>query len=350
MSARPTGAETTDQTPPPHDVVAAAVDWLVHLWSGTATDASRAQWLHWRAQHPAHERVWQHIEATDTRWRGAAPEALNAPIAVATFARSRRTAHTRRRVLGGLGGLAAAGVVAWGSYRELPWQVWSADMRTAKGEQRTLTLPDGTRLHINTGTAINVRYSPALRRLQLLEGELLITTAHDAAAPARPFVVDTPAGRVQALGTRFTVRHDGTRGAQGAHGAHDPQATATEVAVYEGAVEVRNDGSPPVRIDTGEALRFTRGDTSAPHGVAAEPAWTDGVLVASDMRLAEFVQELRRYRSGAITLSPDVQDLRLSGVFPLADTDRILQALAQVLPVEVRVPVRWWVRIGPLAG
>ncbi|RYF01843.1 MAG: FecR family protein [Comamonadaceae bacterium] len=347
MTAQPAGDQATAPPPLPQDVVAAAVDWLVHLWSGTATDASRAQWRNWRAQHPAHERAWQHIEATNARWRGASPEALNAPLAVATFARSQRSAHTRRRVLGGLGGLAAGGVVAWSSYRQLPWQAWSADVRTAKGEQRTLTLPDGTRLQINTGTAINVRYSASLRRLQLLEGELFITTSHDTAQPPRPFVVDTPAGRVQALGTRFTVRHDG---GQNAH------AKATEVAVYEGAVEVRNDSGPPVRIDTGEGMRFTLSDGAARRAVTAmpaattEPAWTEGVLVATDLRLADFVQELRRYRSGTITVAPAVADLRLSGVFPLADTDRILQALAQVLPVEVRVPVRWWVRIGPLAG
>ena len=53
------------------------------------------------------------------------------------------------------------------------------------------------------------------------------------------------------------------------------------------------------------------------------------------------------YRPGLITLAPEVAGLRLSGVFPLADTDRILQSLVQVLPVRIHVPVRYWVRIGP---
>jgi transmembrane sensor len=71
------------------------------------------------------------------------------------------------------------------------------------------------------------------------------------------------------------------------------------------------------------------------------------VLEASDMRLDAFVDELRRYRPGLVQLAPEVAGLRLSGVFPLADTDRILQALVQVLPVQVHMPVRYWVRIGP---
>ena len=71
------------------------------------------------------------------------------------------------------------------------------------------------------------------------------------------------------------------------------------------------------------------------------------MLVASDMRLDRFIDELRRYRPGLITLAPEVAGLRLSGVFPLADTDRILQSLVQVLPVRIHVPVRYWVRIGP---
>ena len=80
---------------------------------------------------------------------------------------------------------------------------------------------------------------------------------------------------------------------------------------------------------------------------AADPTWAEGVLVASDMRLDAFIDELRRYRSGLIQVAPEVAGLHLSGVFPLADTDRILQSLGQVLAVRVQMPMRYWVRIGP---
>lgn len=323
----------------PRDVVNSAVDWLVQLWSGSCTEEQRAQWLDWRAAHPLHERAWQQIEATNARLRLSAAHPgqgpLNAPVATATLARSRKTAQTRRRVLAGMAGLAGAGAAAWTAHERLPWQAWNADVSTAKGERRSLQLPDGTLLLLNTDTAVDLAFDDRLRRVLLLRGELMVTTAHDTAQPARPFVVDTPAGRLRALGTRFTVHHD-------------TETADTRVAVFEGAIEARSRTGELLRVDSGEAARLSA-TQALPAGAAGEgPGWDEGVLVASDMRLDRFIDELRRYRPGLITLAPEVAGLRLSGVFPLADTDRILQSLVQVLPVRIHVPVRYWVRIGPV--
>ena len=120
-------------------------------------------------------------------------------------------------------------------------------MRTAKGEQRRLQLPDGTQLLLNTATALDIDYSPTLRRLHLYAGEVLITTAPDTQSPKRPFVVDTPAGRAQALGTRFTVRHE----------ADGSDAHATRIEVFEGAVELRGSSGTALRIDAGQAARLS---------------------------------------------------------------------------------------------
>ena len=322
---------TQTPSPLPTPVVNAAVDWLVHLWSGEATESSRAQWQRWRAADPLHEQAWRRIEATDTRWRvrapGLAPALAGAPQAAG-----------RRRVLGGAAALAAVGVLGWTASEQVTANGWLAGVRTAKGEQRRLQLADGTQLLLNTTTALDIDYSPTLRRLRLYTGELLITTAPDTQVPKRPFVVDTPAGRAQALGTRFTVRHE----------ASGPEAHATRVEVFEGAVELRGSGGPALRIDAGQAARLPSGGAAIAALPLAEPAWAEGVLVAADMRLDAFVDELRRYRSGVVQLAPEVAGLRLSGVFPLGDTDHILQALGQVLPVRVQMPVRYWVRIGPL--
>lgn len=323
---------THTPAPLPAPVVDAAVAWLVHLWSGEATDASRAQWQRWRAADPLHEQAWRRIEAKDALWRRRAPgmaQALNdAP-----------QAGGRRRALRGMATLAVTGVAVWAAHDQLVTRGWLAGVRTAKGEQRHLQLPDGTQLLLNTATALDIDYTHTLRRLRLHTGELLITTAPDTQVPKRPFVVDTPAGRAQALGTRFTVRHD----------AEGPTAHATQVEVFEGAVELRGPHGAALRIDAGQAARLATGvaATSAQPTATTGPSWAEGVLVASDMRLDAFVDELRRYRTGVVQLAPEVAGLRLSGVFPLNDTDHILQALGQVLPVRVKVPVRYWVRIGP---
>ena len=71
------------------------------------------------------------------------------------------------------------------------------------------------------------------------------------------------------------------------------------------------------------------------------------MLLADDMRLGDFVVELSRYRRGYLGCAPQVADLRLVGAFPLADTGRVLRALAETLPVRIHRPLPWWVSIEP---
>lgn len=336
----------------PPEVVAAAVDWLVHLWSGDATAESRAQWQAWRAASPLHDLAWRRIETTDARLRGPIDGGgganLDANMAVATLERGRQRMGTRRALLRSVVGLGVTGGTALMAYRLLPWQSWSADVRTAKGEQRRMQLPDGTSLLLNTDTAINLRYSDSSRNVQLQRGEIFIATAKDKAMPARPFIIDTPAGSIRALGTQFIVRHEGANAA-GDEGA------ATRVSVSEGAVEIRTLNHSVLRVNAGEATRF---DAQAVQPAAPTPndfIWEEGMLVVTNMPLRHFVDELRRYRSGFISLSPSVADLRLSGVFPLNNgsgagdsgngTDRILRTLESILPVRVRISMRYWVSI-----
>src|SRR5690606_11580505 len=98
------------------------------------------------------------------------------------------------------------GMLSYGGYRHAHTAGWTADYRTATGEQRRSVLADGTQLQLNTASAVDVAYDANSRRLVLREGEILITTAPDPAG--RPFFVQTPQGIVQALGTRFSVRSD----------------------------------------------------------------------------------------------------------------------------------------------
>lgn len=324
------------ERPLPPEVVSAAVDWLVELWSGTASADTLARCQAWRAAHPLHEQAWQQVEVTNARLSGAA---LSGPLALATLARSRQAQQGRRRVLRGVLGLAVVGGTTWALQSQSYWRTWDADVRTAKGEQQPLQLPDGSALLLNTDTALRLRFGDTLRCVELLQGELLATTASDPAMPARPFVVDTPAGRVQALGTRFSVRHD-----------RDAADRASQVAVYQGAVEVHTRGDNRLRVEAGHGARFSATRLQATDVAGEGPDWAQGVLVATGMRLVDFVAELRRYRPGLVSLAPEVAELRLSGVFPLQDTDRILRSLAQVLPVEVHAPLGLWVRITPAAN
>jgi transmembrane sensor len=244
---------------------------------------------------------------------------------------SRESIRRRVRKLGsGVASLVAViGLALFAGDRFLPIDYWLADQRTATGEQRTLRLTDGTLINLNTHSAIDVRFDEKQRLIVLQEGEILVETGH---GDARPFIVETREGSLRALGTRFLVRRedDGTRLSvlQSAVAAH-PQSSSEEQILHEGQqVLMRGNGLGPIT-----ALN-----------VGAD-AWTRGMLVVDNARLEDLVYELARYRRGHLGLDPEIADLRITGSFPLHDTDKALKALLPTLPVQIEQHTPWWVTV-----
>lgn len=307
---------------PPH-VARAAVHWLLELDAGG--DGARRQWQAWMDADPLHARAWQRIAEVDGQLRS-----LSTPVALRTLAApglARRHAVRLAALLtAGAGGLLAARQTG-------TWQQLAADLSTATGERRETVLADGTRLMLNTASAVDLRYTAAERLIVLRAGEILVHSAPDAARrhPPRPLRVRTAEGTVRAIGTRFTVRQQGGQ---------------TAVAVLEGAVELTPAHAPHTarRLSAGEQGRFTTTAASPPAPLReGAAAWADGMLVADDMPLPDFLAELARHRPGVLRCAPGAAGLRVSGSYPLADTDRVLAALTLSLPVQVRSRTRWWV-------
>jgi len=271
------------------------------------------------------------------------------------------TQGNRRAVLRTLAALGVVAPAAWLGWQHAPWQGWTADYAAATGERRDVTLADGSRLTLNTDTAVDVVFSGTQRLVRLRRGEVYVRTAPDTATdittgtapdtgsagtPRRPFVVETPQGRLRALGTRFTVRLLAGQG-------DDPPAT--ELVVLEHRVQVApSGGSAPAIVQAGQGVRFTaaqigpmRPQAQDPSGVDGAPGWTQGVLYADSLRLDAFLAELSRYRPGVIRCAPEVAGLRISGAFQLADTDYVLAMLRETLPVQVVLRTRWWVTVAP---
>ncbi|WP_454869636.1 FecR domain-containing protein [Pseudomonas putida] len=313
-------------------ILGEAADWLVHLQSGTATDDDHHAVQAWCQRSAQHAQAWQRAEAILGDLRR-----LPTPVTGETLRRlSRNGAVSRRQALHRLGLWLLAAPGAWLAWREAPWQQWAADARTAVGEQRALTLADGSQVLLNTDTAIDITFDARQRRIDLLAGEILLTSAKDPATPARPLMVRTLHGRAIALGTRFSVHLDGP---------------LTRVAVLDGAVEAR-----PVHATSGLLLRA--GERSAFDADRVLPAaaletgdlaWEHGMLLARDMRLADLLQALARYRPGVLRCHPAVRELKVSGAFPLADTDASLRLLSDTLPVTIQGLTRYWVTVEPLA-
>lgn len=207
-----------------------------------------------------------------------------------------------------------------------------ADYSTGIGERRRVVLTDGSRVDLNTDTAIDASFNVAQRLLRLRRGEILITTAPDRELVQRPFIVRTAHGRMRALGTRFLVHEQGDD---------------TLARVFEGVIEVKAENSNIlVRVPAGQQIRFNQ-DTIG-RMQAADPdrgAWIEGALIAKRMPLAVLCRKLRRYRFGYLGCDERAGTLEISGVFPLDDTDRILAALEQTLPITVERHTRYWVTV-----
>lgn len=323
---------------PSHQALETAAQWFALLRSSEASERRRAEWRAWLAQSDDHRKAWRYVEAISRRF-GAVHDLGDRRAVAAALSDIRQRRTGRRRLLGSLAALAATGTLGWLGWRHGPFPemalAWTADYRTRTGEIRDLRLVDGSQLWLNTATAVNADFGPTLRRLALVTGEILIETA--GAGDARPFVVETSHGRLQAPGTRFTVRE---------------QEGATLVAVYAGAVEVRTGATARRRVvSTGEQLHFDRDAIAAPQAAErAREAWADGVLLADDITLGQLVAELRRYQRGYLGVAPEVAELRVLGGYPLRDPDKVLAMLEAVLPVRVRRTLPWWVSIEPAAS
>src|SRR5690606_33355831 len=121
------------------DVLKEAADWAMTLHYDTPTDAERQAFDRWRRQSPAHEAAWTRAQAVFRTFN-------QVPADIGKDAlKSLERSHDRRQALRLLGVLLVAAPAGWLAWRSTPWQEWTADLRTATGEQKTITLADGTR-------------------------------------------------------------------------------------------------------------------------------------------------------------------------------------------------------------
>ncbi|MEN4921226.1 FecR domain-containing protein [Achromobacter spanius] len=322
---------------PSHRALEQAAEWFALLRSGEATDEEQRRWQAWLDGAQEHRTAWRYVERISGQFKPlqASP---SREAAVKGFCSANTRMARRRQMLLGLGALAGTGLSGLAAWRltPLPGMVlaWSADYRSATGEVRRVELADGSQVWLGAASAFDQDHGGGLRRLRLLAGEILIQTAPD---PVRPFVVDTPQGRLRALGTRFTVRLDGDE---------------TLVAVYKGAVEARTADTGSTRvIQTGQQTRFTgeflAGTESAD---PAREAWARGILITNNTPLADVARELQRYRGGVLRVDPEIAHLPVIGSYPIADPDRALAMLEAVLPIRVKRTLPWWVSIQRRSG
>ncbi|WP_035822151.1 FecR domain-containing protein [Janthinobacterium sp. RA13] len=304
-------------------VLEQAADWLMQLHSGAASAQQRRECERWRASDPEHARAWQRAEALLGKLGGLPPE-----LAMPALDRSRASRTLARRAA--LLKLAALLAVVPGAWLLMEQQGWRHDYQTTTGERRDIVLADGSRISLNTATTLDVQFDGAQRLLTLRRGEIAVHTAPD--AQRRPFFVATAEGRLEALGTVFSVRQE------------DGQ---TALAVRESRVRVQARSGAQHIIAEGSQVDFTAAAIGEPRALdGGALAWQRGMLLADAMRLHDFALELGRYRPGIVRCDPRVANVRVSGAFPITDTDAALVMLVSTYPVAARTRLGgYWVTL-----
>lgn len=208
---------------------------------------------------------------------------------------------------------------------------------TKTGEQRSLTMTDGSIIHINTETEIQIKYKDNERRVELLRGEAIFEVAHDA---SRPFRVYTGTSMTQAVGTIFNVRHI---------------SGITKVAVIEGTVIVRPDNhrndpniitpdDKKLFLHVGKQASVTRNSkviVVANANIKAISSWRMRKLIFKSDTLANIAIEFNRYNQEQIFVDDNtIAELRFSGVFNADDPHSFIKYLETSDVINIDLSIR----------
>ncbi len=300
-----------------------AASWFARLRADDVSERDRLQWQAWLAQDPRHRHAYAQFE---TLWSSLGDFAPTPEVAMKVRAAARGLDRPPRpwRLRWAAAALATVAVLAGALMLRKP-ATPEIGYATTLGERRSLQLIDGTRVDLDTDSALRVQYDEDERRIILDRGRAFFRVAHE----KRPLRVLAEGSSVRAVGTQFEVfRQDG----------------AIDVALFEGRVELqstRSDGNPYAALATldpgqkariaGNRVSFSRDSVQA----GGLPDWLSGRLVFDDTPLSDAIREFNRYSSQPILLeTPGLGKRRVSGVFRSDAADGFVEALHEVYGIR----------------
>lgn len=302
-----------------------AAQWFVRLRGEPVTPRLDAKFRRWLAADPENE---VNYERHELAWELAGELAQDAEIE-ALLHDAQRGPHRPARVpptllvwsVATAALIATVGIVFY-VVRPSEFAVYA----TAVGEQRTVVLPDQSRMMLNTDTRARVLFERDVRVVELEYGEATFSVARDA---NRPFEVRAVQGTARALGTEFNVF------------SNNDEVT---VSVLDGKVEViappsTSGGAAPrsAVLMHGEEVRYSNVAMSKIGRADAVriSAWHTGRISFDGMALAQALREFNRYRTKPIVLADEsLADVRVSGVFRIGETEALLRALNTAFEIE----------------
>lgn len=307
-----------------------ALEWFVRLRDGSSDATTRAEFALWRAQSPRHAEEYGRLE---TLW-GSAPfrqatEALRPASSRGAFAGARRlVARFSAQWATQVAAAAVIALIAVGAWR-LPALMlrWQADYLTDTGDRRTVELPDGSTMILDTASAVAVDFHGGRRRVRLLQGEAFFDVKRD---PTHPFRVTGRFGETEVRGTAFSMRAD---------------AEEERIILERGLVTVSLLSDDADRVDLAPNQMVVAKKDALSSVTPVDPrirlAWRDGRIIFENQPFSRVLAELRRYYKRSVFVADErVDHLVVTGNYRLDDVEGAIRTLADAAGLTVyRLPV-----------
>ncbi len=297
-----------------------AASWIARLRAPDASSRDKSDFSRWLNQSPEHIQAFDEMSETWASLGAAAHiEELTTPLSAPSPANQKESDRWNWSFWqGGLAMACVAGLFALITLVSPSDKLETQRYETLAGQQRTITLDDGSMVSLNTRTQLEVSYSDNQRNLALLSGEAYFDVASD---KQRPFVIEVGQGTVMAVGTAFNIhRHNQT----------------AKVVVTEGVVQMREHRDPATptpkieHLNANQQAHFgKRGLSNVSHAETKNAlAWREQTLVFDQVSLTEALKELNRYLQEPVDYShASLRELEVSGTFSVKAPEATLQAL-----------------------
>lgn len=315
---------------------AEAAAWIARLHGEDRTASVEAGFKRWLAASPEHHAAFEMANeiwvGTEQMPKPSTPAFVRWPKAglVITWPRALVTAAAIAAVAVGIG-------------------VYSRDssLTTRIGEQRNLSLEDGTRISLNTASRIHVRYDRTARRVELNQGEAYFEVAKH---PDWPFIVTAGGKQVVARGTAFLVRRDEDSLAvtlvEGKVTVAPAGESVTSTPASSGSAagssvpEQPGSGGATADITLAPGQRLTFADHEKPKLDHPEldrvTAWQHGQVILDHTPLADAVAEMNRYSDVALKIEEsEAGRAEVTGIFRVGDSESFAQAVAETYHLSV---------------
>ena len=295
-----------------------ASEWVQRLNESSAEELAD-QWMQWCGADPLNLPAFERMQRLWNAFPETKAKTLHLPAA------ANRPKHRNRLTAMAASVVLLVGVAGWFAWHYSDEQV----LDTAIGEQRRITLADGSHLDLAPGSRVITHFTLAKRDVRLDRGQAFFQVVHNV---TRPFIVHANNLTVTAVGTEFDVRIS-------------PDATA--VTVMEGRIKVSSDAEKMdngrtrteiVRADIGQRVTFSKSADQFSIGTIDPKlagSWRGGTLQFVGESLEEVVGVINRYSTTRIVIAPALQQTRFTGTVSPPILSDWFKALEKIYAVEV---------------